>query len=530
MIRGISARAVRNFFIVATPGLERSLERELQVLGIPGRLETTPGGVFASGSNETLWRVVLQSRVAEAVRMRLGDPFHAPDVRSLDKRLQSLPWEDCLALDRTAQGAPTLDPLEVKATSDKSRIYHTGLIEERVAVAIEKRHSSVQASTLQTKLDKKEENSLAITPLEADGSTSADPPVLRRPPAPAEVRVHIRHDECHVSIGASGPLHQRGYRTALGEAPLRETLAAACVLASPLLRRLTVAAHMGEELVFWDPFCGSGTLLLEALGVALGQPPGNRTKKYPFASFPCHNKRKHRECVQSLEPTPHPSLSRLKLLGSDRSVEQLELAQRNLRRLVRRLPRPRQQQQQQLQLPPGDAAAGANDLSDPGGENAMEGDVAVGAGDALDTGLPCDISFLEGSPAKIVQSLAGRPTMILTNVPYGILSGGKTSSKSGRTEALDAYSQLGRMLRQRKADWKEVLCLVGDVEAFTEHTGLEWESELRFLSGGRWVDLLRWTGQQGSAQPSRSRHSSDHDGDRHGSGSHGAGRSGSGRR
>merc|ERR1712060_681807 len=86
--------------------------------------------------------------------------------------------------------------------------------------------------------------------------------------------------------------------------------------------------------------------------------------------------------------------------------------------------------------------------------------------------------------------------MILTNVPYGVQSGYKTSARTGRTEALDAYAMFGRMLRQRKADWREVFCLVADgPEDFKEHTGLDWTTELRFLNGSRWVDLLQWTGR-----------------------------------
>lgn len=46
---------------------------------------------------------------------------------------------------------------------------------------------------------------------------------------------------------------------------MRETLAAACVLESPLLRRLAAAVHHGEELVLWDPFCGSGVARLDVL-------------------------------------------------------------------------------------------------------------------------------------------------------------------------------------------------------------------------------------------------------------------------
>ncbi|CAK9108366.1 Hypothetical protein (Fragment), partial [Durusdinium trenchii] len=90
------AERLRRLFLVTSPGLERSLERELQVLQIPGHFEPLPGGVAVSGYDETLWRCCLQSRLAELVLVRVGEPFHAPDLRSLDEGLRRLPWQDFL--------------------------------------------------------------------------------------------------------------------------------------------------------------------------------------------------------------------------------------------------------------------------------------------------------------------------------------------------------------------------------------------------------------------------------------------------
>ena len=66
-------------------------------------------------------------------------------------------------------------------------------------------------------------------------------------------------------IDTSGvPLHKRGYRIASGEAPLRETLAAA----------IASIARPSENTLFWDPFCGSGTIAIEAAMIATNQAPG----------------------------------------------------------------------------------------------------------------------------------------------------------------------------------------------------------------------------------------------------------------
>lgn len=433
--RGVgSPGALRRLFLVTSPGLERSLERELQLLGVPGQFETLHGGVAVHGLAETMWRCTLQSRLAELVLLRLGDPFHAPDVRSLDAGLQRLPWHHYLRL-----GAMT--PI-IKVSSEKSRLYHTKLIEERVADSIR------AAANLQ-------EQEVASP------SGAAELP---------EVRLRLRHNEAQVSVAASGLLHKRGARKAIGDASMRETYAAACVLASPMLRRLTAAAHHDEELVLWDPFCGSGAILLEALEIALGQAPGGPFSKYhPFKSLPCHDAQEYERVAKSIQPEPNASISKLTLLGSDQSEEQIQRSQSNLRRCLRR-----------LQIP--------------SIQSVREAKGKASSREELLEALPCRVQLVQGSISKVVKRLQGRPTMIVTNVPFGLASGGKQDREWGLPEASDTYGQLGRLLRQQRADWRGVYCLAAFPDSFRTHTGLDWSSELRFLSGSRWVDLLSWSG------------------------------------
>ncbi|CAJ1368194.1 unnamed protein product, partial [Effrenium voratum] len=295
-----ASQVLRRLFLVTSPGLERGLERELQVLGVPGRFERLPGGVAAVGTAETLWRSALQSRLAELVLVRVGEPFHAPDTRSLDEGLRRLPWQDYLT-----EEAPESVPI-IKVSTEKSRLYHTKLLENHTA-------QSIRAARLPPR------------------------PFAQADKAAPEVRVRLRHNQCQVSVAATGLMHKRGARKAVGEASLRETLAAACVLASPLLRRLTAAQHNDEELVLWDPFCGSGAVLLEALEIALGEICGNVERHYPFMSFPCHDHEDFQRFAETLQPRPHAAVSKLTLIGSDASEEQLERCKRNLRRCLRRL-------------------------------------------------------------------------------------------------------------------------------------------------------------------------------------------------
>ena len=87
-----------------------------------------------------------------------------------------------------------------------------------------------------------------------------------------QLRFSIMKDICEVFLDTSGAsLHKRGYRAIANEAPLHETMAAALV---------NLARYRGRGF-FWDPFCGSGTIVIEAALAALNRAPGlNR----PFAA------------------------------------------------------------------------------------------------------------------------------------------------------------------------------------------------------------------------------------------------------
>ncbi len=80
-----------------------------------------------------------------------------------------------------------------------------------------------------------------------------------------QLQFSIMHDQATLYLDTSGPgLHKRGYRAVANDAPLRETLAAAMV---------ELAKYRGKEF-FWDPFCGSGTIPIEAALIAKNKAPG----------------------------------------------------------------------------------------------------------------------------------------------------------------------------------------------------------------------------------------------------------------
>ena len=232
-------------FAVAAPGLEKILARELEGLGIIGA-EVVEGGISFRGNIVQLDEANLALRVASRVIVRVAR-FHADSFHELERRAKKIPWNEYLA-----PGAR----VRFRVTCRKSRLYHSDAVAQRFADAVSARIGNVSIETA------------------TDDDDSADA-------APTQLFiVRITHDDCVVSVDSSGELlHRRGYRLATGKAPLRETLAAAMVLAS--------GWDPTRPLI--DPMCGSGTIAIEAALLARGIAPGiNRT--FAFQNWPSYQK------------------------------------------------------------------------------------------------------------------------------------------------------------------------------------------------------------------------------------------------
>jgi len=226
----------QELFAVCAPGLEPFTADELRALAAEA-IRPEPGGVAFRGSAHVLFRANLMLRTATRVLLRLGE-FHARDFEQLRRRASRLAFEDCIAPGRAVR---------ISVTCSRSRLRHSGAVAERVHQAI--------ADRLGTEVPVAGPEDEAIQQL---------------------VLVRLVHDRCVVSLDASGALlHQRGWRKVGGKAPLRETLAAGLLLAS------------GWDAVspLADPFCGSGTIPIEAALLARKLAPG-RGRRFAFMDWP----------------------------------------------------------------------------------------------------------------------------------------------------------------------------------------------------------------------------------------------------
>src|SRR5439155_1922015 len=132
--------------------------------------------------------------------------------------------------------------------------------------------------------------------------------------------VRIVHDECEISADTSGELlHRRGYRTEIAKAPLRETLAAAMVLAS--------GWRPNEPII--DPMCGSGAIPIEAALFARRIAPG-ANRRFQFMNWPNFDAGLWKEIIDGARSGAIDA--RLDIRGSDRDAGAISSATRNAER------------------------------------------------------------------------------------------------------------------------------------------------------------------------------------------------------
>ena len=335
------------FFAASPPGLEALLARELGELGLtaPRRYVKAggpEGGIAFEGGREALYRANLELRCAERVLVELAR-FKAHSFADLETSASRVAWDQVL---------PRAGALAVRADCRRSKLYHERAVAERLARVAGRRLAA-----------------------------AADAPAAR-------LHAELVDDVCTLFLDSSGkPLHRRGYRLQTAKAPLRETLAAALLLASgwdaasPLL----------------DPFCGSGTIAVEAALMARRMAPG-RARRFAFETWPDFDaplwQRVRAQARAKERPAPAA------IAASDRDAGAIEAARANAGR----------------------------------------------AGVAESIAFSCRaVSAAEPPPG------AG---FLVTNPPYG-------ARVRGGADARDVYAQLGKLLRGACAGWRATLLCPG---------------------------------------------------------------------
>lgn len=206
-------------------GLEAIVAKEVRTLGYECEVEN--GRIHFKGDELAIVRSNLWLRTADRIKLKVGE-FKATTFDELFEKTKSLPWEQFL---------PENAEFPVSGKSVKSKLFSVSDCQAIVKKAIVER--------LRIKYKKA-------------GWLEENGPLFK-------IEVSLLKDTAMLTIDCSGTgLHKRGYRVGQGEAPLKETLAAALVMLT----------NWTPERPFVDPFCGSGTIPIEAALIGQNIAPG----------------------------------------------------------------------------------------------------------------------------------------------------------------------------------------------------------------------------------------------------------------
>jgi putative N6-adenine-specific DNA methylase len=214
------------YFAVCPRGLEALLEAELRAVGAADPV-ATPGGCAFGGPMAVAYRANLHSRIASRILLRMGGGSYRNEDE-LYQRARNIAWE---------QECSPRQSLRVDVTAHRSPL------------------QSLQFATLKVKD--------AIVDRARD--KSGERPDIDRVHPDVQVLAHLREATADFYLDLSGEaLFKRGWRADKGEAPIKENLAAGLLL----------LAGWAPGMPLLDPFCGSGTLAIEAACMASGRAPG----------------------------------------------------------------------------------------------------------------------------------------------------------------------------------------------------------------------------------------------------------------
>jgi putative N6-adenine-specific DNA methylase len=261
-------------------GLEEILATELIALGADN-VEIQRRAVAFTGNKALLYKANLHLRTALRILKPIAS-FNASKPDEIYAEVKKINWEEFMDLNTT---------FAIDSTVYSEEITHSKFVAYRVKDGI--------VDWFREKYDKRP-------------SVKLDNPQLR-------FNVHLSHNNCTILLDSSGEsLHKRGYRANQTEAPISEVLAAGMLL----------MAGWNGQCNFIDPFCGSGTFLIEAALIALNIPPGLYRPSFGFEKWKDFDQDLFDEIYQDDSGERE---FKYKIYGSDISRRALQIAEENVK-------------------------------------------------------------------------------------------------------------------------------------------------------------------------------------------------------
>lgn len=281
-------KQLNHYFATCSKGVEDILQNELEELGVTD-LKIQNGGVSFTGDIEYAYKACLWSRVASRILFQLKE-FEISSDDDLYNEVYDIDWSEHFSENNT---------LAIDCFSSHSTVTNSHFAALRVKDSI---------------VDQFTKN------------TNQRPSIDRESPD-IRINVYLSDKQCLLYLDLSGEaLHKRGYRQAVGSAPLRETLAAS------MLYRAKWKSFYDKGQPLFDPMCGSGTLLIEAAMMAANIAPGLMRKKYGFTEWKQFESEIWQEILEEAEEKQVSDFSQLPTIsGSDSSEELVGIARNNIK-------------------------------------------------------------------------------------------------------------------------------------------------------------------------------------------------------
>jgi putative N6-adenine-specific DNA methylase len=262
-------------------GLEEVLERELIGLGARNT-RILKQAVSFDGDKALMYAANFRCRTALQI-LRHITSFSFDSENEFFKILNEVRWEQYIKPEQV---------ITIEATTDNSYHEQNRNIEMKTKDAVFERFRSIYGQK----------------------------PVYSSNNPDLQINIHIEDDICNVSVNSSGdPLNNRGYCVSKTETPLNEVLAAGTVLLS----------GWDQRSDFFDPICGSGTLLIEAAMIANNIPCGSYRKDYGFKHWKDFDKNLLQKVME--DGFNEQTEADIQIIGSDPSKENIESATNNIR-------------------------------------------------------------------------------------------------------------------------------------------------------------------------------------------------------
>ena len=267
------------YFATTARGLEDIAAQELINLGAK-QVKTDFTGVHFQGDKRLLYKVNLWARTIFRV-LKPIKRIQSRNRQQLYQQVQNIDWSAYLEPRQT---------LAIRCTGKNTQLNHSHFTALQIKDAIV-------------------EQQLEQTGYRSD-IDAHDPDIY--------INAHINHNHCILSLDSTGEsLHRRGYRPVVGLAPLKETLAAA----------LLYLTEWKGDRVLYDPFCGSGTIILEAALMALNIAPGLSRHYFNFQNWPDYDDQLWEELLVEAENSQKENIA--PIIGSDVDKEIVQQAKKN---------------------------------------------------------------------------------------------------------------------------------------------------------------------------------------------------------